>query len=200
MGISVALNINTVNHLWLDLPDLDIQATNSLELPEAFTDTLLCAKTSSASNKNRISIFRNSESQQLLFPVVTEEQVTASYPELAAQIGSGFGCVNLAGLTFESGDDQIFIEVQDPSATVYLQGTSLDSALADKRDAARTMSNNNSFSLAVGISMTCIKIIKNDRLYLHYDPLVINTFHSLSSTSPIYVTPPFTGNFSYFYF
>ena len=106
---------------------------------EALTYTLLCAKTSLVTNKNRISVFR-ANLTQILFPVVTEEEVATIDPTLNAQIGSGFGCLNVAGLQFLSAEENIFIEVQDPSATLYLKGTSLEAVLNDQSDQALSAS------------------------------------------------------------
>ena len=86
-----------MKHLWLPFKELEIKSAASLEMPEELTYTLLCAKTSLSTNKNRLSIFR-ADLTQILFPVVTEEEVARIDPVLSAQIGSSFGCLNIAGL------------------------------------------------------------------------------------------------------
>ena len=101
---------------------------------------------------------------------MTEEKVTANYPTLAAQIGTGFGCINLAGLTYLSGSENILIQVQDPSAKIYLQGTSMEAILNNTLDPALSASSNNSSLNSKIILLSFIKVTKNDRLYLNYEP------------------------------
>ena len=169
IALSVLINLSTVKHLWLPFKDLEVKSAASLEMPEELTYTLLCAKTSLSTNKNRLSIFR-SNLTQILFPVVTEEEVAKIDPTLSAQIGSGFGCLNVAGLKFLSADENIFIEVQDPSATLYLKGTSLEATLNGQSDQALSLSWTNSQTRAKQMLISFIKITKEDKLYLNYEP------------------------------
>ena len=196
IALSVLINLSTVKHLWLPFKDLEVKSAASLEMPEELTYTLLCAKTSLSTNKNRLSIFR-SNLTQILFPVVTEEEVAKIDPTLSAQIGSGFGCLNVAGLKFLSADENIFIEVQDPSATLYLKGTSLEATLNGQSDQALSLSWTNSQTRAKQMLISFIKVTKEDKLYLNYEPEVINTVKN-SVHSGGTVSHSFTGNFSYF--
>lgn len=56
--IAVAINFNTVKHLWLPLDELEIISSSSIELPEALTSTIVCVKPSTPSNKDRFMLFR----------------------------------------------------------------------------------------------------------------------------------------------
>ena len=185
-----------MKHLWLPFKELEIKSAASLEMPEELTYTLLCAKTSLSTNKNRLSIFR-ADLTQILFPVVTEEEVARIDPVLSAQIGSSFGCLNIAGLQFLNADEHIFIEVQDPSATLYVKGTSLEAVLNDQSDQALSSSWTNTQTKAKQMQISFIKVIKEDRLLLNYDPETIYTVKSTVHSSGT-IDHSFTGNFTYF--
>lgn len=67
-------------------------------------------------------------------------------------------------------------------------------------DPARTLTTTNTAPKAVGLLFTGIKTIKNDRLYLNYEPVVTNTFYTNSYSFALFLTHTFTGNYSYFGF
>ena len=115
MAASVLINFTSVRHLWLPIQQIPVDSSLSLEIPEALTSTLLCIKPLSIANVGKFRFIRSDHSQ-VIFPHVTESQVALSNPKLYSQIGRGFECVDLKGLTFKSVDDFFYITVNDTSA------------------------------------------------------------------------------------
>lgn len=133
-----------------------------------------------------------------MFPRVSEAEVASLYPHIKNQIGSDFSCVDIDGFKYLSSEDRLVVQVQDTSATLYIKRTSINEILYDQNETALNIFSTSSYSTSlVSKPLTILKCVIYDKLYINYEPTIINTVGSENITSAV-LSHTYPANYTYF--
>ncbi len=133
-----------------------------------------------------------------MFPRVSEAEVARLYPHIKNQIGSDFSCVDIDGFKYLSSEDRLVIQVQDTSATMYIKRTSINEILYDQNETALKIFSTSSYSSSlVSKPLAILKCVIYDKLYINYEPTIINTVDSEDINSAV-LSHTYPANYTYF--
>ena len=117
---SFLLSQDTLTHLWLPRADLPILTSQKFSYPPPLSSTLVCYRDNTASNFLPSSSISSLEGQTLTFPFYSEQDVYISRPLLAVNIGTNFGCYDVAGFTYSATNSGMVINVNSTNTTLFI--------------------------------------------------------------------------------
>jgi len=108
LTLSFFLNFSTIKHLWIPRSQLIIQASQSLSVPTTLTSTLACYKSTNSTVIPSIRLI-DPNLNQVPVQIISQQTINTTNPQLYQYIGSGFACIDLAGMTVTNQTNQFYI-------------------------------------------------------------------------------------------
>ena len=99
------------------------------------------------------------------------------YPSVASSLGSNYGCIDLAGLTFTENEKLFYIEVQATDATIFYRTVSEQGVIHGTENTLVTQTCSSS-SLTYMSEFQFIEAEIAEKIYVDYEPEEMSTMRA----------------------